>query len=167
MYYINYFFLYSLIGHLLESTLYFILDKNGSSGYLFGPWTPVYGIGIVIILVLYSIITKYVKANKFIQLLILFLTSAISLTLIEGLGGILIEKIFQYSCWNYSNLKFNIGKYMALELALVWGFLSLLFVIFLKKISDYIVKRIPHYITYALIIVFIIDNILTIMKRIG
>ena len=54
---------------------------------------------------------------------------------------------------------------MALELAVVWGLLAVFFVLFLKKISDYIVKRIPKYITYSLILVFIIDNILTIMSK--
>ena len=165
MYYINYFFLYSLIGHLMESTLYLILDKNGSSGYLFGPWTPVYGFGIIIIILIYNFLNKYIHKNKFVKLIILFFLCSITLSLIEGLGGFLIEKVFNYSIWNYSDLKFNIGKYMALELAVVWGLLAVFFVLFLKKISDYIVKRIPKYITYSLILVFIIDNILTIMSK--
>ena len=165
MYYINYFFLYSLIGHLLESSLYFILNKNGSSGYLFGPWTPVYGFGIIIILLLYKFISNHIKKSKFLQLVALFFFSAICLSAIEGLGGFLIEKVFHYTCWNYSKLSFNIGKYIALELALVWGLLSIFFIVFLKKVSDYIVQRIPKYITYSLILVFIIDNVLTIISK--
>lgn len=165
MYYLNYFFLYSLVGYLLETGLYLILNKPGNSGYLMGPWTPVYGIGIIIIILLYKVIDKYIKKNKFIKLLILFFCSAVILSVIEWLGGILIEKVFHYTCWNYSNLKFHIGKYVALELAVVWGLLAIFFIIFLKRISDYIIKRIPKYITYILVILFIIDNVLTIVKR--
>lgn len=167
MYYINYFFLYSLVGHLLESSLYLIINKSGHSGYLIGPWTPIYGFGIIIIILIYNFIKKHIKANKLVQLIILFFTSAILLSAIEWLGGILIEKVFHYTCWNYSYLKFHIGKYISLELALVWGLLSVFFILFLKRISDYIVERLPHYITYALIIIFIIDNVLTIMNKVG
>lgn len=165
MYYLNYFFMYSLIGYLLETGLYLILDKSGNSGYLMGPWTPVYGIGIVLIILMYNFIDKHIKKNKFIKLLVLFFVSAIILSIIEWCGGILIEKVFHYTCWNYSNLKFHIGKYVALELAVVWGLLAIFFILFLKRISDYIIKRIPKYITYTLVILFIIDNILTIVKR--
>lgn len=166
MYYLNYFFLYSLVGHLLESTLYLITNNNGKSGYLYGPWTPIYGIGIIFILLIYKWIRKHINCKKYLQMIILFFLTSITLSTIEWLGGTLIEFFFHYSCWDYSNLKFNIGKYAALELSLIWGSLSVFFALFLKKISDKIVTKIPYYITYSLVIVFIIDNILTILKRI-
>ena len=165
MYYINYFFLYSLFGHLLESTLYLIIGNNGKSGYLLGPWTPVYGLGIVIILLINNFIKKHIKLKKYQQMIILFLAAAVLLSAIEWLGGISIEYFFHYTCWDYSNYTFNIGKYVSLETALIWGTLSVLFVLFLKKVSDKIVSKIPKYITYSLIIIFIIDNILTVIKR--
>lgn len=165
MYYLNYFFLYSLIGHLMESALYLFNGSNGKSGYLFGPWTPIYGIGIILILTIYNWIVKHIPVKKYLQMIILFFSSAIILSILEWLGGTLIEYFFHYTCWDYSNLKFNIGKFTALELSLVWGLLAVFFGLFLKKISDKIITKIPKYITYSLIIIFIIDNILTIMKR--
>ena len=165
MYYLNYFFLYSLIGHLLESIIYIITSSNGKSGYLIGPWTPIYGVGIIFILLIYNWITKYIKNKKYIQMIILFLTSAIILSSIEWLGGTLIEFFFHYTCWDYTKFTFNIGKYAALELTIVWGLLSVIFALFLKKVSDKIIIKIPKYITYSLIVIFIIDNILTIINR--
>ena len=47
MYYINNFFMYSILGHIFESIIYLFCE--GESGILYGPWTPVYGIGVVII----------------------------------------------------------------------------------------------------------------------
>ena len=44
-YYLNYFFIFSIIGHLIESLLVLIFDWNFKSGYLYGYWTPVYGLG--------------------------------------------------------------------------------------------------------------------------
>lgn len=165
MYYINYFFLYSLIGHLLESTLYLFLNNNGQSGYLFGPWTPIYGIGIIIILLLEKWISKHITTKKYIQMIILFISSAIFLSIIEWLGGTSIEFFFDYTCWDYSNMKLNIGKYVALEISTIWGGLAVIFSLFLKNISDRIVIKIPKYITYSLTLIFIIDNILTIIKK--
>ena len=166
MYYLNYFFLYSLIGHLLESTLYIITNSNGKSGYLIGPWTPIYGIGIIVILIIYNLIEKYVKTKKIYKIIITFIASVLFLSLIEFLGGTLIEFFFHYTCWDYSNFRFNIGKYISLETALIWGILAVIFVLFFKKISDKIALKIPKYITYSLVLIFIIDNVLTIMKKI-
>ena len=151
----------------MESILYFFTNTNGKSGYLIGPWTPIYGVGIIFILLIYNLILKHIPCKKYLQIITLFFTAAITLSIIEWLGGTLIEFFFHYTCWDYSNLHFNIGKYTALELALLWGTLSIFFVLFLKKISDKIVAKIPKYITYSLVIIFIIDNILTIMKRIS
>ena len=167
MYYINYFFLYSLVGHLMESTLYLFLNTNGKSGYLFGPWTPIYGIGIIVILLLEKWIFKHIATKKYIQLIILFISSAILLSIIEWLGGTSIEFFFDYTCWDYSNMKLNIGKYVALEISAIWGSLAVIFSLFLKRVSDRIVSQIPKYITYSLILIFIMDNIFTIMKKIN
>ena len=106
MYYLNYFFIFSIIGHIIESFIYY----NGNSGILLGWWTPIYGIGVVIILLINNLISK-IKTNKIIRILILFIMSAILLSIIEAIGGYLIEWIFNYSFWDYSDYKFNIGKY--------------------------------------------------------
>ena len=52
MYYLNYFFIFSIFGHLLETTMYKIFNWNLESGFLYGYWTPVYGLGAILILFL-------------------------------------------------------------------------------------------------------------------
>ncbi len=59
MYYINYFFMFSILGHFLESFFY----SSGDSGILLGYWTPIYGIGTIIILLINKFIDKF-KLNK-------------------------------------------------------------------------------------------------------
>ena len=56
MYYINYFFIFAIIGHLIET----IGTPGFKSGILYGWWTPVYGFGIVIIL----LIGKFLDKNE-------------------------------------------------------------------------------------------------------
>ena len=50
MYYLNCFFIYSILGHILETVTALITGNGFKSGILNGWWTPVYGIGAVTIL---------------------------------------------------------------------------------------------------------------------
>jgi len=160
MYYINYFFVYSILGHFIESFFY----TNGESGILFGYWTPVYGIGVIIMLLIYNFMKKF-KLNNVIKIFLIFLMCSIILSLTEILGGYLIKWIFHKIMWDYSNHKYNIGIYTSLEMSLIWGISSIIFIYFIKPISDKIISKIPKYLTYILIILFIIDNFFTIIIK--
>lgn len=160
MYYLNYFFVFSIIGHFIEGFFY----SSGDSGILFGYWTPIYGIGTVIILLIYNFIVCKLK-NKFLKLLTLFLVCSITLSVLEATGGYLIKWIFNKELWDYSNFKFNIGKYTALEMSLIWGGGSLILIYFLKPFFDKIIGKIPKYFTYTLSILLVIDLILTIIFK--
>lgn len=160
MYYLNYFFIFSIIGHILETFIYY----NGESGILFGPWTPVYGIGVIIILLIHKFLDKFSK-GKFLKMFSLFIASSIILTIIEAIGGYLIEYLFHITFWDYSYLKFHIGKYIALEMAFVWGIGSLILIYIIKPFLDKIISKIPNYLTYILLILIIIDLICTIIIK--
>ena len=72
----DYFFLFSLLGHIIESFFY----TSGDGGILYGPYTPVYGIGVCIVVFVTNIINK---KNILYTLLIFFIlnTFAMSLTI--------------------------------------------------------------------------------------
>lgn len=159
MYYLNYFFLYSIIGHIIET----ILGYN--SGILYGYWTPVYGIGVVAVLFVYNKL-KEKRLSKLKMGFLLFIFSFLFLTMIEFIGGILIEKIFGKVFWNYNKLTLNIGKYISIETSTLWGVTSLIVTFILKKYTDFIVKKIPKFITLILSILFIIDLICTILFKV-
>lgn len=156
MYYINCFFIYSIIGHFIEGFFY----QNGKSGIFYGFYTPIYGIGVIIIILINNLISK-LKIKKIFKVILLFLTCSIILTIMEYIGGKLIEEIFNITFWDYSNLKFNIGKYTALEMSLVWGFTSLILIYFVKPLLDKFINKIPKFFSISLIVLFIIDVVLT------
>lgn len=160
MYYINYFFIASIFGHLIETFFY----SNGESGILFLWWTPVYGVGTIIILFIHKILDKF-KLNKFVKAIILFFSCAIILSFIEAICGYLIKWIFNTELWNYSNYKFNIGDYTALEMSILWGISSIFVIYFLKPMLDKIIGKIPKYLTYILILLFILDLLFTIIFK--
>lgn len=163
MYYLNCFFIYSILGHILESFVY----SNGQSGILYGFWTPIYGIGCILIISCYNSFLKDKRINKYLKALYIFLIGAVLLAFIEYIGGILIEKIFNVTFWDYSNLKFNIGKYTSLEMSFIWGLSSILLIYFIKPVVDKIIKKIPKFFTIGLVILFSTDVIVTILEKVS
>ena len=47
MYYLKIFLIYSLLGFVMESTLFKIVQSRKHSGIFYGPMTAVYGVGII------------------------------------------------------------------------------------------------------------------------
>lgn len=161
MYYINSFFVYSILGHFIETFFY----SDGNSGILLGYWTPIYGIGTVLILIAYDLLSKKRDFNK-LKGIIIFLLGAVFLSIMEYIGGILIEKLFGVVFWDYSSMKFNIGKYTSLEMSLVWGLSSLLLIYIIRPLLDKLIKKIPKFITWIFIFLFIIDLICTMYTKV-
>lgn len=156
MYYLKYFFIIAILGHFIESFFY----SNGDSGILLGYWTPIYGMGSIIILIIYKYVQK-LKINKVFKILLLFILCALILSIIEVLGGYLIKIIFDKELWNYSNHKFNIGKYTSLEMSFIWGLSSLFLIIIIKPIVDKLTKKVPNIFIFMCITLFILDLIFT------
>ncbi len=165
MYYINCFFIYSFLGYLLEITISFIKKKRIESGILYGPWTPIYGIGSILILIISKFIFNILNIDKFIETFIAIFIITIILTLLEWIGGTLIEKIFHIVFWDYSEFKFHIGKYVALEISSIWLFGSLLIIYVTQPIFNKFIYLIPSYITYILLFLIIIDIIIVFKNK--
>ena len=157
MYLLNCFFIYSILGFIVEGMFTLIISGHFSSGILYGPWTPIYGFGAILTIIISRKIFKKMHQNKFIETLITFIILMIILTIIEWLGGILIENLFHETLWNYKDYKYNIGKYISLEMSLIWGIISVFVIYFIKPIVDKLENKTPKFITIILIVLFIID----------
>ena len=132
---------------------------------LYGPFTPIYGIGALLILVISKFIFNILNLNKVLEVIIIVLSLTIILTVLEWIGGVLIEKIFHVTFWDYSNFKFHIGKYIALEVSFIWALGSLLVIYVLQPLIDKFIFSIPSYVTYILIIIFTIDLVVTFSSK--
>lgn len=157
MYYTNLFFIFSVIGYIIEN----IFGTFKGSGILFGPWTPVYGQGVVIVIHIYSYFNKKKELTGIKKIILSFLIGFIVLTVMEYIGGYLIERLLRTTYWDYSNQRFNIGKYTSLRMAFIWGLSSTFIVFIIKPISRKITSFIPRVISYTLITIFYIDIILS------
>ena len=82
-------------------------------GFLNGPYCPIYGCGVVIVV---AILTP-LKEN----LLILFAGSFLLTSVLEYITGYILEKVFHNKWWDYSDKPFNIKGYVCLKFSIYWG----------------------------------------------
>src|SRR5699024_6278427 len=125
MYYVNVFFIFSFIGFLFENLLNIFTNDTFNSGILYGPWTFIYGIGVLLMVIVYKFLQQF-HLKKWKEVVLFYIIITIVMTLVEFSGGMLIETIFHRTYWNYTNMRFNYGKYICLEVSLAWGLLSTL-----------------------------------------
>ena len=155
------FIVYSLIGWIYESILKTIVQKKiVNSGFLFGPFCPIYGMGAVIML----IFLDWLKGNN----TLLFITAFFILSLWEYLVGWGLEKIFNTKYWDYSNFRFNIKGRICLQASLVWAAFSLIFINFFHPFMDKTIilvdERTLVFITGIILFYLIIDTIISVIK---
>lgn len=165
MYYIKNFLTYSFIGFIMESTLYKITKKNQYSGILYGPLTIVYGIGIILIILINKYFFQKIKCHKILKLIIEFIILTIILSLIEGIGGYILNYLFNIEMWNYSHNHPHFGKYICFQNSIIWGILGLAFIYILKHFTDKIINQITKKETYLFLILLSIDIIITLITK--
>ena len=163
MYYTKIFLFFSLIGFIMESTLFKIINCQKHSGIFYGPMTAVYGIGILSV----ELINKYFfkKISKSFKIIIEYLILTIILSLIEYLGGTILNLIFNIDMWNYSDKFLCINKYICLQNSLIWGLLGMIYIYVIKKFTDKIINTINPKETTIFLIVFIIDTIAVLITK--
>ncbi len=164
-YYLNSLYLFSLFGFILESTVYKIKKSKRYSSIFYGPITMVYGFGIVLLLLTKKYFLDKLKIRKYKKLIITFLTCMFIFTLTEWLGGNILSIIFKIDLWNYTKKPLHFGKYICLELSLIWGFLGTVYLYFIKDFTDKILKLFPKKLTIILIIINLIDTIFVFINK--
>lgn len=151
-----YFIIYSLFGWCTE--VVYATTKTGkftNRGFLSGPVCPIYGFGALLVIHLLTPVNDNV--------LLLFLGSLILTTLLEGVVGFVLEKLFKTTWWDYSDEPFNIMGYVCLRFSIYWGLGCLLVMrIFHPMIIDF-VDWIPMFIgnilTFVLLLYMVFDFI--------
>lgn len=161
MYLLNCFFVYSILGYILEMIFGFVIGANNvESGILYGPWTPIYGIASILIIVISNRLFKNLHLPRWLETIIVALVLMIVLSALEWLGGILIELIFGFSFWDYTKYKFNLGKYICLEMALLWVVMSIIFIYVINPFLEKYIKKIPVLLTIVFVLLFMVDLVI-------
>ena len=159
---IFYFIIYSFLGWCLESVYKTIIFKKPTnSGFLYGPFCPMYGIGAVLMVMM-----SRVSHNP----IIIFVLGFLVFSVWEYVVAVILEKCFKTKYWDYSNLKFNFQGRVCLKNSIYWGILGVLLVYIIQPCIEKITSLIPeHVLLYAnifLSIIIFVDSVITITKLI-
>ena len=132
----TYFFAYSFLGWCCE--VVFATLKTGkfvNRGFLNGPVCPIYGTGVVLLLLALSPLRPYAWA--------VFLAAVLICSALEFATGFVLEKVFHRKWWDYSDRHFNLCGYICPEMSLLWGIAALAVVYALQPMLASLLQKIP------------------------
>lgn len=122
------------IGDIYEVALHYI--KNGEivarRGVIYGPFNPVYGFGLILMVLLLGKVKKTWK---------MFIYGATIGGTFEYVCSLIQEKVYGSYAWDYSHLPLNIGGRTTIPYALFWGLLAIFVMkVLVPKMSNTIEK---------------------------
>lgn len=119
-----YFFIYSFCGWLMETVLCSVRERRLiNRGFLNGPLCPIYGCGILLVLILLIPVRDNVSPIT-IALPVIYLTGAALASAVEYFTSWAMEKLFHARWWDYSHIRFNLNGRICLSISLSWGALA-------------------------------------------
>lgn len=159
-----FFIIYAFLGWCLEVAFCSIdTGKFVNRGFLNGPVCPIYGFGATLVVMLLQPFE-----NNFV---LLFIGSVVVTSLLELVGGFLLDKIFHTKWWDYSDAPFNIGGYICLKFSLAWGVCCLFLVKFIHPAILFLVEITPFWLgivllcfLYTLLICDLVVTVFAILK---
>lgn len=153
------FVIYAFLGWCTE-VAYAALEtgKFVNRGFLNGPVCPVYGCGVLVVIVVLTPLKE--------SFLILFIGSVLLTSVIEFITGFLLEKLFHNQWWDYSNQPFNICGYVCLKFSLLWGIACTLIMDVIHPTIYKLIQVVPKLpgtiVLGILCIIFAVDLVITI-----
>ncbi len=144
--YLWYFLIYACLGWMTEVCYAAVTTgKVVNRGFLNGPVCPIYGAGMCFVI---WVLSPFEKNPA-----LLFLGAVVLTSLLEGVTGFAMEKLFHQRWWDYSDVPFNIGGYVCLKFSILWG-LGCIFVLRVVHTPvRHIVAWLPHTLSTVLLCV--------------
>lgn len=132
-----YFVIYAVLGWCLE--VCFCTVNTGqlvNRGFLNGPVCPIYGFGMVIVIMVLTPVSD--------SILLLFFCGALLTSALELAAGWVLKKLFHTSWWDYSDVPFNLGGYICLKFSIAWGAAAAAVMRLLQPLVAALVEAIPR-----------------------
>jgi uncharacterized membrane protein len=140
-----FFLIYGFCGFLLETVFRSIVNKEitVSRGFLTNLFCPLYGIcGIVIVQIFtWSEITM---DSRLVALIVATIGSMLAVTLLEYITGRVLDRVFHFKLWDYSEMPFNLHSYICLDFSLAWGILAIILASIIHPLMEITVYSIPE-----------------------
>lgn len=143
------FFIYAFIGWCAEVIFHAVSSgKFINRGFLNGPVCPIYGFGVLFVV----LCLEPVKEN----LLLLFFGSVLLTSALEFMTGFVLERIFSDKWWDYSKEPLNFHGYICLRFSLLWGLACVLVVNAVYPLTQRFVALIPRIAGHVLLAAFLV-----------
>jgi len=132
-----YFFIYSFLGYLIEIIFCSISEKKlVNRGFLFGPVLPIYGTGMLLVIVS----TQGVRGDSFLTFVVAMAVCSVT----EYLISWAMEKIFGIRWWDYSEVyKLHLNGRICLVNSVLFGLAGLLIVSWVQPVLERFVAPLP------------------------
>ena len=152
-----YFIIYSFLGYICEVIFCSVGQRRlVNRGILYLPICPIYGVGAIIVLLVYRYVNNY---------LLIFIISFIFSSLIEYMTSYIFEKIFNLRLWDYSERKYNINGRVCLKNSFLFGIMGVVMTWVHPYIYDFVNRiDIINILGIIIIISLVIDFIFSIYK---
>lgn len=130
------FFFYGFLGWGAEVAFAAVKEKRFvNRGFLSGPICPVYGLGVTLVI---HFLEPYAG-----NLIYLYISAAILVTVLEWMTGFLLEKLFHHKWWDYSGMPLNLNGYVCLPFSLMWGVLCVFIVCIVHPAAYHVMRLLP------------------------
>ena len=152
------FLMYAFLGWVMEVINAYIQHKRFiNRGFLIGPYCPIYGIGMLLII---NLLKNYMESY-----VVLFILAMVICMAVEYLTSLVMEWLFNARWWDYSNRKFNINGRICLETAIPFGLggMLIMYVVnpFLTGILDKGSEKLIVILGIILMVIFFTDLVVS------
>lgn len=141
------FIIYAFLGWCSEVAFAAVnKGKFVNRGFLNGPVCPIYGVGmLIVVLCLWNLRDRP---------LLLFLGSALLTTALEFVTGFVLERFFHDKWWDYSDMPFNIKGYVCLKFTILWGLAASFIIGAIHRFIYMLIEKTPFVLGAILLAVF-------------
>ena len=141
------FIIYAFLGWCSEVAFAAVnKGKFVNRGFLNGPVCPIYGVGMLIVV----LCLLYLRDRP----LLLFLGSALLTTALEFVTGFVLERFFHDKWWDYSDMPFNIKGYVCLKFTILWGLAASFIIGAIHRFIYMLIEKTPFVLGVILLAVF-------------
>ena len=132
------FLLCSFVGLVGETVVSFILDNRWESrvGFVFGPLSPIYGLGAV----LFTVFINPLRSKPVAEM---FVVAALVGGLFEYIAGWFFEWRYGIVAWSYIDQPLNFHGHTCVGMALVWGAIGTVWVLWALPRVIALIERMP------------------------
>lgn len=147
----------AILGWLVEVSYVFLINgKLVSRGMTYGPYCSIYGVGALILYLLFHNIERTKKNIPHV-----FFISAVIMGAFELLCGLGFKHILGIEMWSYDGQFLEIMDYTTVPIVIGWGILATMFVFMIQPLILKIISIIPQNVVKSIAtiiaVVYLID----------